>query len=364
MSDEKPSPDFPVDRRDFVKGCAGAAAPFSILRTFELFEILKAEDFNPPHALDKGKRGANRKGKYVAVIDLDKCDGCEMCTVGCQKAHGLPIGGPFEFMKVVVKEHKRDYTWDDHEAEEDGYYYLPRMCQNCQNAPCWNVCPVGATFYDDFGTVQIDHRACVGCMYCMAACPYDARYVLEHDLEDVSPNDTAQMCGVNPSDAVETDTEVGVESYDELKSGMEQDYTPYKPNPWPTGTVAKCDWCMERLTNGQLPHCAYSCAMGAIYFGRIDKDIAVNHVDSIKISETLAERGGHRFQEELGTEPTVYYLPGNGDEWGVDPENPKNRSIIDPQWSFEERLEEQMSPVTPARAERLEKALHEKEGDA
>ncbi len=153
---------------------------------------------------------------------------------------------------------------------------------NCENAPCLNVCPVGATFRTDEGVVLVDHERCIGCRYCMAACPYDARYF-------------------NWGEPPHTPEELAHE------------YSPLEPWPHRKGTVDKCDFCAHAARKGALPACVQACTKemgdGAIYYGDLREDAVSNGVETLPLSRTLREKGGFRFKEELGTRPRVFYLP-------------------------------------------------------
>ena len=205
-----------------------------------------------------------KKGRYVAVVDLSKCNGCGKCTEGCIAYHHLPRG--MEWIKIFKIQ------------DEAGEYYLPRLCMQCQeNTPCVNVCPVGAAFMREDGVVLIDSTICIGCRFCMAACPYSARY-FNWQEPDQSP------------------------------IVFQHKYSPEEPWPHTRGTTAKCDFCTERLSKGQLPACASSCPEGALYFGDRYDDVVTNGRETLSF-KGLIKKGGYRVLEEIGTEPNVWYLP-------------------------------------------------------
>jgi molybdopterin-containing oxidoreductase family iron-sulfur binding subunit len=203
--------------------------------------------------------------QWVMVIDIERCDGCNECTTACQKAH---FTGDQEWIKV--------YELTD---EGGATYYLPRPCMQCENAPCLNVCPVGATFRNENGTVLVDHDRCIGCRYCMAACPYDARSFNWGPPENPPGVSLAR-------------------------------YSPEYPLPHRQGTVEKCMFCAHDTSVGKLPACVVGCPMSAIWFGDLVKDIATNGLETVKLSWLLSERNAFRLKEELGTRPRVWYLPG------------------------------------------------------
>ena len=206
--------------------------------------------------------------QWAMVIDLERCDGCKECTTACQETH---FTGDQEWIKVFeVKD------------EAGNTVFLPRPCMQCENAPCLNVCPVGATFRNENGTVLIDHELCIGCRFCMAACPYDARSFNWGEPE-------------NPPGATFAK------------------YSPEFPVPHRKGTVDKCMFCAHNAMNGQLPACASACSMSAIWFGDLKADIATNGLETVQLSWLLSERNAYRLKEELGTSPRVWYLPGHGE---------------------------------------------------
>jgi molybdopterin-containing oxidoreductase family iron-sulfur binding subunit len=206
--------------------------------------------------------------QWVMVIDLARCDGCKECTKACQETHST---GDQEWITVF-------------EVTDEGgkTVFLPRPCMQCENAPCLNVCPVGATFRNENGTVLVDHDLCIGCRFCMAACPYDAR-----SFNWGEP--------VNPPGAT-----------------LDQ-YSPEFPIPHRKGTVDKCMFCAHYAMEGKLPACASACPMSAIWFGDLRADTATNGLETVQLSWLLSSRNAYRLKEELGTRPRVWYLPGHGE---------------------------------------------------
>ncbi len=206
--------------------------------------------------------------KWVMVIDLAKCDGCKKCTEACGKMHFTPPDR--EWIRVFQMK----------EARETTPYWFPKPCFHCDNPPCTKVCPVGATFKRTDGVVLIDNERCIGCRFCMAACPYSTRY-----FNWGRPQNTM----------------------------ADQDYSPEKGFPRRIGTVEKCDFCPDMAASGQLPACVTNCAMGTLYYGDQNEDAVTNSKgETEQLSKLLRERAGYRYLEELGTEPRVYYLPPKG----------------------------------------------------
>ncbi|MGH8649473.1 MAG: sulfate reduction electron transfer complex DsrMKJOP subunit DsrO, partial [Burkholderiales bacterium] len=253
-----------LGRRRFLKLASTglAAGAFGVLLSDRILEVV-------PFVEEDLRLVSPERRQWVMLIDLAKCDGCGHCTLGCNREHFVPEGQ--EWIKVF-------------KVEDDlgGQYFLPRPCMQCENAPCVKVCPVGATYRREDGVILIDHNRCIGCRYCIAACPYNAR-------------------SFNWSEPTHTPEELA------------HVYSPEAPWPHRRGTVEKCMFCAHRAKEGKLPACVEACTAqmgdGAIYFGDLREDAVSNGVETIPLAKTLRERGGFRFKEELGTHPRVWYLP-------------------------------------------------------
>lgn len=202
---------------------------------------------------------------FVMVIDLARCKNARKCIEGCQEGHNLRPDQ--EWLNVALMK-------DNPESEP---YWFPRQCFHCDNPPCVKVCPVGATFKRQDNLVLVDNERCIGCKFCVVACPYSARIF---NWEEPKKSDIP-----------------------------EADYSPETSVPAQTGTVSKCDFCADRSREGKLPYCASSCPMGAIYFGDKNEDSVFNGTETARFSTLVKERAGYRYLEELGTKPNVYYLP-------------------------------------------------------
>ncbi|MDH5382645.1 MAG: 4Fe-4S dicluster domain-containing protein, partial [Cyclobacteriaceae bacterium] len=185
------------------------------------------------------------------------------------------------------------YSMQD--SENTAPYWQPVMCQHCDKPPCVKVCPVDATFKREDGIVLIDNDRCIGCRFCMAACPYSARVF---NWEDPNLNV-------------------------DLVSLMEgHHHSPETSVPPQHGTVDKCDFCPDMLTKGELPHCVSACPNSVFYFGDQYEDVVTNGSETVRLSKLLKDRAGYRMMEDFGTSPSVYYLPP-----------------VDRQYEYEEGLE-------------------------
>jgi Fe-S-cluster-containing dehydrogenase component len=221
---------------------------------------------------DEVRRGIPGR-RWVMVIDLAACDGCGQCAAACAKGHFLPADR--EYLRIFKMQ----------ESPDSAPYWFPRPCFHCDNPPCTRVCPVGATFKREDGIVLIDNERCIGCRFCMAACPYSAR-VFNWSRPDNSPEASAEP------------------------------YSPERGYPRRVGTAEKCDFCADMAREGKLPHCSGNCPMGAIWFGDENDDAVSNSAGkTMRLSKLLRDRAGFRFMEELGTKPRVYYLPADNRQY-------------------------------------------------
>jgi len=150
-----------VSRREFL-GAASAVAAGATL-------VALSADAKPASAATEVASTSTTPKQLVFVVDLNKCIGCPACTEACQAEHQVPPdwGGQIGFAGKQA--------WIQIFDMGDGTY-LPVMCQNCADAPCSKVCPVGATFYDENHTVLIDQNRCIGCRYCVVSCMYARRF--------------------------------------------------------------------------------------------------------------------------------------------------------------------------------------------
>ena len=262
-----------ITRRRFL-GALGGLGTAAIVRATALAQPAT------PEVHSETPKETKRTRQWAMVIDLRKCEGCvtrdapPSCVEACNAEHFVPSGQ--EWIKVFEMEGAGGHT-----------YFMPRPCMQCENAPCLNVCPVGATYRNEEGVILIDHERCIGCRMCMAACPYDARS-FNWEQPDNPPGATFA------------------------------NYSPEYPVPHRRGTVEKCMLCAHRTAAGRLPACAEACPMYAIYLGDLMEDIATNGQEVVKLSLFLAEHSAFRLKEELGTRPRVWYIPGHGEEYGHD----------------------------------------------
>jgi len=218
---------------------------------------------------------------WVMVIDLRKCVGCNACTISCIAENHLPPGVVY---RPVLEEEIGRFP-------NVSKRFLPRPCMQCDNPPCVPVCPVGATFKDEDGIVAIDYDQCIGCRYCITACPYAAR---TFDFgEWYTPGDVGETGIMIGAAALQYETATNFEYGEQRARENDSDS--------PIGNVRKCHFCVHRLSKAMLPACSTTCIGRATYFGD------ANDPDSL-VSELMSSPNVMRLKAELGTEPRVYYL--------------------------------------------------------
>jgi len=197
------------------------------------------------------------KVRWGLLIDASKCqDGCTACVDACSKAYGWkstshPQTDPQWIRKVSVKDSK-----------SGAGFSVPVMCQHCANPPCVDVCPTGASFKRADGIVLVDRHTCIGCRYCMMACPYKARSFVHEPVTDQLPD-----------------------------------------SPRGKGTVESCTLCAIRIDYGGIPHCVEACkAAGheAMLFGDLNDPAS-------EIAKRVATYRTVRIREDLGCDTGVYY---------------------------------------------------------
>jgi molybdopterin-containing oxidoreductase family iron-sulfur binding subunit len=210
--------------------------------------------------------------RWVMAIDLRKCVGCSACTIACKAENALPPGVVY---RPVLEEEIGQYP-------NVSKRFTPRPCMQCDNPPCVPVCPVKATYKRPDGVVEIDYNQCIGCRYCITACPYQARYF---DFGEFYTDGTPGS----------------PEPYETSPAPEYGKKWPRKEGKSPIGNVRKCQFCLHRLNVGMLPACVTTCIGGATYFGDS------NDPESL-VSGLIGKPNVMRLKEEMGTKPKVYYL--------------------------------------------------------
>ncbi len=209
--------------------------------------------------------------RWGMVIDLRKCVGCQTCTIACKQDNNTPPG---IFWRRVVDCEVGQYP-------DVKRVFLPMGCMHCSEPPCLEVCPTTATYRRPDGIVDIHYELCVGCGYCIVACPYLARTIIfdQESYFDTGPTPPEQV--LDGSDHV--------------------------------GVCTKCTFCWPRVDAGleeglrpgldpeATPTCVGSCIANALHFGDLDDP-------SSEVSRLIRENGTAQILDELGTDPAVYYI--------------------------------------------------------
>jgi Fe-S-cluster-containing dehydrogenase component len=215
----------------------------------------------------RGREGIKGR-RWVMVVDLSKCRNARKCMKACQSAHNL------------YPEQHHINVLEMQDSENTAPYFMPKPCMHCDNPPCVAVCPVDATFKRQDGIVLIDNERCIGCRFCVAACPYSAR-VFHWKEPKNKPED------------------------------IEKTYDVELNTPQRKGTITKCLFSADRCREGELPYCVSACPNGTYYFGDENEDAVTNGTtkETVALSKLLEENAGYVLMPELGTKPRVYYLP-------------------------------------------------------
>ena len=245
MSDQS---NFDQYRRRFLGGSAAAAAGLALAPGVLLHQVGHAKP------ADKAVSGEVRWGM---LIDSNKCaEGCNDCVQACNDEHGLtgfdrPATDAQWIRKATLKDKQTGYTQT-----------LPLLCQHCEKPPCADVCPTGASFRRADGIVLVDKHICIGCRYCMMACPYKARSFIHETLHDQKP------------------------------------YTPRGK-----GTVESCTFCVHRVDNDETPACVEACTAenhNAMIFGDMNDP-------SSEISKQLEKYNTRQIRADLQLNTGVRY---------------------------------------------------------
>ena len=210
----------------------------------------------------------NKNTRWTFLVDTNKCVGCGLCVKACKTENEIPYDAPVTRTwierYVVTKDGQahidspmggRDGFIDDKIRDEvinpediTKAFFVPKLCNQCENAPCVQVCPVGATYQTEDGVVLIDREWCIGCGYCIMACPYGVRFF--HPV---------------------------------------------------TKTADKCNFCYHRISKGLEPACVQACPFDARKIGNL-KD------PEDPVTKTITSKRVAVLKDEYGTKPHVFYL--------------------------------------------------------
>jgi len=302
----------PITKRTFLKGAgmamAGMAGLVSALRPLmklesgdiSMSDLLKThyseltpekyaavvKELEDRTEKDYGKRPQIHDTKpidgveFAYALNLSKCIGCRKCAHACLAENNQSRDSDddinmsyirvLELDKGSINVETSNHYYDPETVPQKDKYYMPVQCHQCRESPCTKACPVQATWQEPDGVVVVDYNWCIGCRYCMAACPYDARR-----FNFSKPKLTADQ--MNPN----------------------QGYLSNRVRP--AGVVEKCTFCLHRTREGKYPACLEVCPVGARVFGDItDPESEINYV--------LKNKRVYILKEEVGTAPRFYYF--------------------------------------------------------
>jgi Fe-S-cluster-containing dehydrogenase component len=217
---------------------------------------------------------------YGYGLDISRCIGCRRCVYACVEENNQSRDPQIHWIRVLEFERESalrginledgNAYYDHEQVPAEDKFYLPVACQHCEDSPCSQVCPTGATWQEPDGIVVIDYDWCIGCRYCMAACPYGARHFNwgEPNVPDEEINPDMHILGNVPR---------------------------------PKGTVEKCTFCIQRVREGRYPACLEACPVGARKFGNLlDPDSEIRYL--------MANKRTFVLKAELETKPKFFYF--------------------------------------------------------
>ena len=253
-----------LNRRGFLKhgsrALGASLATLVLCDLAELMELAEAAGLSPQSAASVLGDYDWTKHRYVYLVDVRKCIGCGACVRACAQENNVPR----DYFRTWVERYEvsrtGEVTVDSSNGGMDGFaprvgghdvtkaFFFPKLCCHCTHTPCVQLCPVGASYRTKDGVVLVDEKRCIGCGYCVQACPYGSRFI--HPV---------------------------------------------------THTASKCTLCYHRLTRGLLPACVQACPVKARMLGDTKKV-------GDEVAEIIATQTVRILQPELLTEPNCYYL--------------------------------------------------------
>jgi molybdopterin-containing oxidoreductase family iron-sulfur binding subunit len=244
-----------MDRRDFIIITGGSILAAASCSYAFRFLTSTAEEWGSGEGAVTGK-------KYGMIIDLNRCSpDCTACLEACRKENNVAFHGDKRWDIHWIRKVSIETTSTPHSQRQS----VPLLCNHCDKPPCAQVCPVQATYKRHDGIVIVDHHRCIGCRYCMIACPYNARFFNFKDSEKWVNKDHPKRSH---------------------------------------GVAEACTLCAHRIDVGRIPACVEACrdnGGGAMFFGDF------NDPES-EVAQIISNFAVKRIREDLGTEPKVYYI--------------------------------------------------------
>ncbi len=241
-------------RRNFLTGAIASVAGAAIAPGISLISLANARPLDQP---------ASKNIRWGMLIDTSKCaDGCTDCVTACEKENGWGIGSTDEQHSADTQRAQWIRKVDLRDKQTGYTQTLPMLCQHCESPPCVDVCPTGASCRRADGIVLVDKHICIGCRYCMMACPYKARSFIHEVLEDQKPN-----------------------------------------APRGKGTVESCTFCVDRTDAGRLPACFEACS-SAVHHAMLFGDLNDPHSE---IAQRLSKEASTQVRADLGLNVGVRY---------------------------------------------------------
>jgi tetrathionate reductase subunit B len=240
-----------LNKRKLLKAVSAGGAALAIAPGIKLFQAAHAK---------ADEQAVSDKNRWGLLIDVNRCaDGCNDCVDACQTENGWGSGSTDEQLSRDDQKAQwiRKVSVKDPQTKRE--FNMPVMCQHCENPPCQDVCPTGASFQREDGISMVDRHICIGCRYCMMACPYKARSFVHEALSDQRAH-----------------------------------------QPRGKGCVESCTLCAHRVDKGKIPACVESCQHGAMLFGDL------NDPES-PISKKLASIPSRQLREDLKLNTGVRY---------------------------------------------------------
>jgi molybdopterin-containing oxidoreductase family iron-sulfur binding subunit len=236
-------------RRGFIGIAAAGTAGLGVAALAPGLHLIEVSQANVP------TQGASSKVRWGMLIDSSKCaSGCDACVKACNTENGI---------NETVKDARQGAQWirkiDLKDPKTGVAHSLPMLCQHCAEPPCVDVCPTGASMKRADGIVLVDRHICIGCRYCMMACPYKARSFVHQPLTEQNP---------------------------EVPRGL--------------GCVESCTFCVHRVDKGQQPACVESCPEGAMVFGNLNDP-------NSEIAQRLAKEKSTQVRADLKLDLGVRY---------------------------------------------------------